>query len=129
MLLQVLRRLDRLGVVVPHRNLPERRRPRTEHKCKGRQSTPRRERLNMSMLRKLPKNAFQPGCVPGPGRPPGKRNRLTEIVLQALAADFAEHGAAVIEDVRKTRPHVYLQVYASLMPRQLTVEKLSHLLN
>ena len=45
MLLQVLRRLDRLrfpcriihsiGVVVPHRNLPERR-PRTEHQCRGR---------------------------------------------------------------------------------------------
>jgi hypothetical protein len=44
MLSQVLRRLDRLrfpcriihsiGVVVPHRNLPERR-PRTEHRCKG----------------------------------------------------------------------------------------------
>ena len=31
MLLQVLRRLDRLGVVVPHRNLPERRRDVEDH--------------------------------------------------------------------------------------------------
>ena len=33
--------------------------------------------------------------------------------------------AAVIGEVRKTKPHVYLQVVASLLPRQVTVEKLS----
>ena len=53
------------------------------------------------------------------------RNRLTEVALAALGADFAEHGAAVIEEVRKTKPHVYLQVVASLLPRQLHVERTS----
>jgi hypothetical protein len=76
-------------------------------------------------IRKPPKTAFQPGCAPGPGRPRGQRNRLTEVALAALGADFAEHGAAVIEEVRKTKPHVYLQVVASLLPRQLQMEKLS----
>jgi hypothetical protein len=69
--------------------------------------------------------AFKPGCAPGPGRPPGARNRLTEVALAALGADFAEHGPAVIEEVRKTKPHVYLQVVASLLPRQVQMEKLS----
>jgi hypothetical protein len=31
----------------------------------------------------------------------------------------------VIEEVRKTKPHVYLQVVASLLPRQVQMEKLS----
>jgi hypothetical protein len=33
----------------------------------------------------------------------------------------------VIEEVRKTKPHVYLQVVASLLPRQVQMEKLSPL--
>ena len=37
------------------------------------------------------------------------------------------HGAALIEEVRKTKPHVYLQVVASLLPRQVQMEKLSPL--
>jgi hypothetical protein len=55
------------------------------------------------------------------------RNRLTEVALQMLGDDFSEHGAAVIEEVRKTKPHVYLQVVASLLPRQVQMEKLSPL--
>jgi hypothetical protein len=79
------------------------------------------------MARKSNPAAFKPGCAPGPGRPPGQRNRLTEIALQMLGDDFNEHGAAVIEEVRKTKPHVYLQVVASLLPRQLHVERTSPL--
>ena len=76
-------------------------------------------------IRKPPKTAFQPGCKPGPGRPKGQRNRLTEIALQALGDDFAEHGKAVIEQVRRERPHHYLSIVASLLPRQLQVERSS----
>ena len=68
---------------------------------------------------------FAAGWRGGPGRPPGKRNYLTEVVLEALAADFSVHGPAVIETVRKTKPTVYLQVAASLCPRQVQTEKLS----
>jgi hypothetical protein len=75
-------------------------------------------------LKPLP-HAFKPGNPGGPGRPLGQRNRLTEVALAALSDDFAEHGAAVIEEVRKTKPHVYLQVVASLLPRQVQMEKLS----
>ena len=79
----------------------------------------------MGTLRKATAGAFKPGHPGGPGRPPGARNRLTEVALAALGADFAEHGPAVIEEVRKTKPHVYLQVVASLLPRQVQMEKFS----
>jgi hypothetical protein len=46
-------------------------------------------------------------------------------MLALLNAEATEHGAAVIAEVRKTKPHVWLQVMASLMPKQLSVEKLS----
>ena len=69
--------------------------------------------------------AFKPGCAPGPGRPKGMRNRLTEIALQALGDDFKKHGIAVIEKVRRERPHTYLSIIASLLPRQLHVEHAS----
>jgi hypothetical protein len=79
----------------------------------------------VATLRKVPKTAFKPGWKGGPGRPPGMRNRLTEVALQLLGDDFREHGTAVIEEVRKTKPHVYLQIVASLLPRQLQVERTS----
>jgi hypothetical protein len=69
-------------------------------------------------LRK-PDGRFAPGHAGMGGRPFGSRNRLSEIALQALGADFAEHGSAVIEQVRREKPHVYLQIVASLLPRQL----------
>jgi hypothetical protein len=81
----------------------------------------------MATLRKLPRTAFQKGCAPGPGRPPGARNRLTEVALAALNEDFALHGPSVIEKVRLERPHHYLSVVASLLPRQLHVERSSPL--
>jgi hypothetical protein len=77
--------------------------------------------------RKPPKTAFKPGWKGGPGRPLGSRNKLSEIALAALGADFEELGAKTIEEVRKTKPHVYLQVVASLLPRQLHVERTSPL--
>jgi hypothetical protein len=74
---------------------------------------------------RVPKTAFKPGHPGGPGRPPGKRNYLTEIALAALGDDFAVHGKAAIEKVRREKTHVYLQIVASLLPRQLQVERTS----
>lgn len=70
---------------------------------------------------------FVAGWAGGPGRPPGSRSKLSETFLHTLAEDFREHGAAVIEQVRRERPHHYLSVVASLCPRQLSVEKVSPL--
>jgi hypothetical protein len=46
-------------------------------------------------------------------------------MLQLLAADAAENGADVIAQVRKEKPHVWLQCMCALLPRQVSIEKLS----
>jgi hypothetical protein len=65
---------------------------------------------------------FQKGWKGGPGRPPGMRNRITELALKALGDDFAEHGIATIQRVRETEPGTYLKVVVGLLPRQVHLE-------
>lgn len=63
---------------------------------------------------------FKPG---NPGRPKGSRNRLGEAFVLALANDFDAHGIAAIEKVRTERPHEYLKVVASLLPKQVEIKE------
>jgi hypothetical protein len=69
------------------------------------------------------------GCIcrrrghetPGSGRTKGIKNKLSHKFLQALAADFEEHGDGVIRICRVERPHEYLKLIAGLMPREFEV--------
>jgi hypothetical protein len=70
---------------------------------------------------------FVAGWSGGPGRPRGARSKLSELALQALRDDFAEFGPAVIKQVRETRPHHYLSLVVSLLPRELKIERGSEL--
>jgi hypothetical protein len=75
----------------------------------------------------LPKpHQFQPGNRLG-GRPLGSRNRLTETALQMLGEHFAEFGKEAIDRVYREQPGTYLKIVASLLPRQVSIEKLSPL--
>src|SRR5262245_38289096 len=66
---------------------------------------------------------FRPGQSGNPtGRPKGSRNKVTENLLEALASDFEVHGKEVIERVRGERPHEYLKIVASLVPKQMEIE-------
>jgi hypothetical protein len=65
---------------------------------------------------------FLPGNSGFGGRPKGSRNRHSEVFLSAFAADFEQHGAAVIERVRQEQPSVYLRVAADLLPREATLD-------
>jgi len=66
---------------------------------------------------------FKPGQSGNPkGRPPGSRHKLGEDFIAGLQADFAEHGPAVIEQVRKELPHVYLKIIASVLPKELKID-------
>jgi hypothetical protein len=65
---------------------------------------------------------FQPGNRSG-GRPVGARNNLQRDLLEALAADFAEHGPGVIRIARIEKPVEYLKVIASVLPKELVVEQ------
>jgi uncharacterized protein DUF5681 len=63
---------------------------------------------------------FQPGQSGNPaGRPRGSRNKLSECFLKALADDFDTDGIAVIESLRKDRPHEYLKIVAAVLPKQM----------
>ena len=61
---------------------------------------------------------FKPGQG---GRPRGSRNKLGEDFINALADDFARHGAVAIERVREEKPDAYLKVIATLMPKDLNL--------
>jgi hypothetical protein len=63
---------------------------------------------------------FLPG--ESPGRPKGARNRLQSGFLYALAEDFEKHGADAIKICRIEEPARYVQIVASLMPRELEIE-------
>lgn len=70
----------------------------------------------------LARYQVQPGQVLNPkGRPKGSRNKLGESFLTDLQADWQEHGAKVIQTVRTERPHEYLKVVASILPKELNV--------
>jgi hypothetical protein len=55
------------------------------------------------------------------GRPVGSRNRLGSALLDALYADFQEHGVQVIRQVATEHPHKYLAIVAQLLPREVDV--------
>lgn len=66
---------------------------------------------------------FQPGNKASPGRPKGARSRLQESFLAALADDFTEHGVAAIQAMRTEKPGDYIKTVASLMPKQLELDR------
>ena len=78
----------------------------------------------MAAVLKPHRGQFQPGN-PGGGRPTGARNKLTEVALRMLGEHFAEFGKEAIDRVYRERPSVYLQCVVSLLPKQLSVERLS----
>jgi hypothetical protein len=65
---------------------------------------------------------FKPGQSGNPaGRPRGARSKLGEQFIEALAADFDEHGDAVIKLVRARDPVAYIKVIKDTLPREVLV--------
>lgn len=52
------------------------------------------------------------------GRPKGTRNNLSKAFIEALHADFSEHGKKAIERVRLEKPEEYIKTVARLVPTQ-----------
>ena len=57
------------------------------------------------------------GDVPAPMV--GGRGRLGSTFLEALQADFAAYGAAVVARIRDEKPEVYLKLVSSILPKDL----------
>ena len=55
------------------------------------------------------------------GRERGSRNKLSEEFIDALYADFQEHGAAAIKACRDASPENYVKVIASLLPKEMNI--------
>ncbi|MDQ0450043.1 DUF5681 domain-containing protein [Methylobacterium aerolatum] len=71
-----------------------------------------------------PPHLFKPGQSGNPaGRPKGSRNKLGEAFLTALSQDFDEHGVKAIEAARSEDPVAYVKVVASLLPKELKIER------
>ena len=85
--------------------------------------SPANKRLTDNTEKKLRKlRPFNPGQSGNPrGRPKGARNRLSTQFLEALEADFNEHGAEAIEQVRQKKPEVYIKVVADLLPKEANI--------
>ena len=68
------------------------------------------------------KPAWQPGQSGNPaGRPVGSRNKLSELVIADIAADWAIGGAETIARVRVTDPATYFRVVASILPKDVLI--------
>jgi hypothetical protein len=65
---------------------------------------------------------WKPGESGNPlGRPIGSRSKLSESVIQDIAADWAIGGAETIARVRMTDPATYFRVVASILPKDVLV--------
>jgi predicted nuclease of restriction endonuclease-like RecB superfamily len=66
---------------------------------------------------------FKPGQSGNPaGRPKGSKNKLGEDFIKALQEDFADNGISAIVNVRTERPHEYLKVIASILPKDVNLK-------
>jgi hypothetical protein len=68
------------------------------------------------------KGRFKTGNSGG-GRPRGAKNKLTDLVLSVIIADFEEHGAATVARLRKTDPEMYLRLVSALVPREMILRR------
>jgi len=64
---------------------------------------------------------FEPGRAATGGRRKGARNKISTSFLEALAADFEEHGAAAIKLMRMEKPADYVKVVASVLPKEFEI--------
>ena len=65
--------------------------------------------------------AFEAGRTKTGGRARGARNKISTAFLDALAADFEQHGEAAIKLMRIEKPVEYVKVVASILPKEFEI--------
>jgi hypothetical protein len=73
--------------------------------------------LDRSKPERNDKGQFVLGHSGNGGRPKGSRNLLGEAMLADLYADWLEHGAEAIRQVREARPADYLKIVAMIVSK------------
>jgi hypothetical protein len=70
-----------------------------------------------------PAHLFKPGQSGNPaGRPKGARNAFSQDFIHDVHKAWQEHGAAALKMTALTEPGRFLQVCASLMPKDVSVD-------
>ncbi len=69
----------------------------------------------------MPRKLFD-GSKPGPGRPKGSRNKLSEDFLRDMSEVWDAHGKAALLDVAQNDPAKFVQVAACLIPKEMKIE-------
>ena len=64
---------------------------------------------------------FEKGREKSGGRVKGSRNRLSLHFVAALADEFEKFGAEAIRIARVERPHEFLKIIASIMPKEFEI--------
>src|SRR5262249_34414712 len=59
------------------------------------------------------------------GRPRAAKNKLHRSFVEALAKDFEEHGEGAIRICRVEEPTRYLQIIASILPKEFLFENVT----
>src|SRR5262245_61396073 len=61
---------------------------------------------------------FQPGRPKTGGRQKGTRNKLGGVFLEKLLSEFEQYGEEAIRICRVERPHEFLKIVASILPKE-----------
>src|SRR5262245_46590003 len=61
---------------------------------------------------------FQPGRPKTGGRQKGTRNKLGGVFLEKLLGEFEQYGEEAIRICRVERPHEFLKIVASILPKE-----------
>src|SRR5699024_158644 len=55
------------------------------------------------------------------GRPKGSRNKLAEDFLSDVLAEWQNHGAVAVSDMREKNPGDFVKMVASLLPKEMNL--------
>lgn len=55
------------------------------------------------------------------GRPHGARSKLSERFLQDMYDNWKENGPTAIEEMRVSKPEIYVKVVASILPKEIGI--------